>query len=287
MQKKTKIIIAVVCAVVVAAGVALGLYFGLNKADPHGTVYSETGTVDVFDSNTVKFYYTAPYIEEGSFSILDKKAFEITAEDKTIGGKIISVEYHHEASDTIETGEIIVTVDLTEKLVADTSYHAVLKAGAIEHKLEEYVNEDVTSDFKVKKDDNGVLQAEEEKYKDVKAVVLSDVEPEFFFEGDKAYFAIRAKADGITCYDEVGTQNFEVFAGYRYKTSEGGFVRWLNRDVHYEIEDGNIYIVGTANKEDIIPGTDYKLVIKKGFFTNDDKTIVNEEYETTFTYVEK
>ena len=286
MQKKTKIIIAVVCAVVVAAGVALGLYFGL-KDKPVETVFATTGTVDVFDANTLKFSYTTPFIEEGSFEIADKKAFEVTTDDKTISGKIISVEYRPTDSETVQTGELVITADLSEKLVAGTSYRAVVKAGAVEHKKEEYVNPDITADFKTREDDNGVLHADEITFKDAKAVVLSNVEPELYQKDGKAYFSITAKADGLTKYNEEASKNFKVYAGYSYKNSDGRFVRWLNTDVVFSAENGVIKITGAALADDRIPGTDYNLVISKGFVTNDDKTIVNEEYTTTFTYVEK
>ncbi len=288
MQKKTKIIIAIVCAVVIAAGISLGIYFGVkNHNDPSKTVFATTGTVEVFDKNTVKFSYLTPYIEKGSFEIVDKKGFAVETEGKTIEGKIISIEYRPSKTDTIETGEIVITADLSEKLVADSSYKAVIKAGAIEHKKEEYINPDITADFKVNKDDNGVLHAEEEKFKDAKSVVLSDVEPTFYKKDGKAYFSITAKAEGITKYNEEGSKNFSAFIGYRYKTSEGGFVRWLNNDVVFSAKDGVIEITGSAMEDDLIPGIDYKLVISKGFFLNDDGSVVNEEYKSTFTYVEQ
>jgi len=286
MQKKTKIIIAIVCAVVVAAGVTLGLYFGL-KDKPAETVFSTTGTVEVFDKNTVKFYYTTPYIEDGSFEILDKKGFVVETEGKTIDGKIISIEYRPTDTDTVKSGEVVITADLSEKLVDGVSYHATVKAGAVEHKKEEYVNPDITSDFKVKKDDNGVLHAEEEKFKDAKAVVLANVEPKLYKKDGKAYFSITAKADGLTKYNEEGAKNFTTIAGYSYKNSDGTFIRWLNTDVVFKAENGIIEITGSAMEDDLIPGTDYKLVIQRGFFSNDDQSVVNEEYESSFTYVEQ
>ena len=286
MQKKTKIIIAIICAVIVAAGVALGLYFGL-KDKPTETVFSTTGTVEVFDENTVKFYYTVPYIEKGSFELLDKNGFVAETDGKKIDGKIISLEYRPTNTDTVKSGEIVITADLAEKLTAGVSYHATIKAGAVEHKKEEYVNPDITADFKVKEDDNGVLHAEEEKFKDAKAVVLSNVEPRLYKKDGKAYFSITATADGLTKYNEEGVKNFTTIAGYSYKNSDGTFIRWLNTDIVFKAENGNIEITGSAMENDLIPGTDYKLVIQKGFFSNDDQSLVNEEYESKFTYVEQ
>lgn len=287
MQKKTKIIIAIVCAIVIAAGVSLGIYFGMkNHNDPSETVFATTGTVEVFDKNTVKFSYLTPYIEKSSFEVVDKKGFAVETDGKTIDGKIISLEYRPSKSETIESGEIVITADISEKFIDGKSYKAIIKAGAIKHAKEEYVNPDITADFKVSKDDNGVLHAEEEKFKDAKTVVLSDVEPSLYKKDGKAYFSITAKADGITRYNEEGAKNFSAFIGYRYKTSEGGFVRWLNSDIVFSVKDGVIEITGSAMEDDLIPGKDYKLVISKGFFLNDDGSVVNEEYKSEFTYVE-
>ncbi len=289
MQKKTKIIIAIVCAVVIAVGVSLGIYFGTkNDTDPTKTVFAKTGTVDIFDKNTVKFYYITPLIEKGSFELIDKKAFVVETEGKTIEGKIVSVEYRPNDSEKVKSGEIVVTADLSEKLAEGKSYKAVIKAGAIEHKKEEYVNPDIIAEFKVKKDDNGVLHAEEERFQNSKAVVLSDVEPELYKKDGKAYFTVTAKADGITKYNKDEAANLKVFVAYSYKKeSEGVFVRWVNTDVVFSAKDGVITLTGTTLEDDLVPGRDYKLVIKKGFFTNDDLSIVNEEYEGNFTYVEK
>ncbi len=286
MTKKTKIILAVVCSVLFVAGLTLGLYFGLRDK-PKNTVFAETGTVDVFDENTLKFTFIAPYIENADFEVTNEKGFEVTADAKTIAGKIISIEYRPGKSDTLENGSVVVTADLEEKLLDGNSYHAVIKANSIELKSEEYVNPDITADFKVKMDDNGQLNAEEEKFKDAKVVVLSDVEPELYKKDGKAYFKITAKADGITTYNETEAKNLQVFAAYRYKNSNGTFGRFMTDNVKCSIENGVIEIVSETGEENLIPGQDYKLIITKGFFVNDDKTIVNEEYESTFTYVEQ
>ena len=190
MQKKTKIIIAIVCTVLFVAGIALGLYFGL-KDKPAKTVFAETGTVEVFDKNTVKFSYVTPYIEKGVFEIIDKEGFVVKTDDKTIDGKIVSIEYRPTNTETVKSGEVVITADLSEKLIAGASYHATVKAGTVEHTKEDYVNPDITADFKVKEDDNGMLHAEEEKFKDAKAVVLANVEPKLYKKDGKAYTTIR------------------------------------------------------------------------------------------------
>lgn len=286
MTKKTKIILAVVCAVLFVAGLATGLYFGLRDK-PENTVFAETGTVDVFDENTLKFTFITPYIENANFEVTNKEGFEVTTDSKTIAGKIISIEYRTGESETLENGSVVVTADLEEKLIDGNSYHAVIKANSIELKSEDYVNPDITADFKVKMDDNGQLNAEEEKFKEAKAVVLSDVEPKLYKKGGKAYFEVTAKADGITDYNKTESQNYQVFAAYSYKNSDGTFIRFMTDNVQCSIENGAIEIIGETGEENLIPGQDYKLVISKGFFVNDDKSVVNEEYESTFTYVEQ
>lgn len=286
MTKKTKIILAVVLSVLFVAGLTLGLYFGLREK-PQNTVFAETGTVDVFDSNTVKFTFITPYIENADFEIINKEGFEITTDAKTIPGKIISIEYRPGEGEKIETGSVVITADLEEKLLDGNSYHAVLKADSIKLESEDYTNTDITADFKVKKDDNGTLNAQVEKFKDAKAVVLSDVEPRLYKKGDKAYFEITAKADGITDYNKTEAQNYQVFAVYKYKTTEGVFVRFMIDNVKFTAENGSISIVGETAKENLIAGQDYKLIISKGFFVNEDKSVVSEEYESTFTYVEQ
>ncbi len=286
MTKKTKIIVAVVASVLLVAGIALGLYFGL-KDKPAKTVFADTGTVDVFEEDTLKFTFIAPYIEDASFEILDENGFEVTTDDITIAGEIISVEYYASEGDAIESGSVVVTAELEEKLVDGTSYRAVIKANSIRLESEDYINPDITADFKVKMDDNGSLNAEEEKFKDAKAVVLSDVKAELYKKGGEAYFSITAKADGITSFNETDARNYQTFAAYSYKNENGTFARFLIDSVEFKAENGVIEIVGKTGEENLIPGQDYKLIIKKGFFINDDKSIVNEEYESTFTYVEQ
>lgn len=286
MTKKTKIILAAVLSVLFVAGFSLGLYFGLRD-NSEETVFAETGTVDIFDANTLKFSYIAPYIENASFDIINEDGFYITTDGKTIEGKIISVEYHMSQSETIASGTVVVTADIKEKVIDGNSYHAVIKAGSIELKSEEYINPDITADFKVKKDDNGSYNAEEEKFKDSKAVVLSDVEPKLYKKGGNAYFEITAKADGITSFNEAGARNYQTFAAYSYKNENGTFARFLIDSVEFKAENGVITITGKTGEENLIPGQDYKLTIKRGFFTNDDQSVVNEEYESTFTYVEQ
>lgn len=286
MSKKTKIILAVICSVIVVAGISLGLYFGLREK-PQETVFADTGTVDVFDKNTVKFTFIAPYITGADFEIINREGFEVITDGKTIGGKIVSVEYRAGEGENLKNGSVVVTADVKEDFINGKSYKAVIKANSLKLAAEDYINPDITAEFKVKKDDNGSLHAEEEKFKDAKAVVLSDVEPKLFKKDGKAYFEITATADSITTYNQTEAQNFQVFAAYKYKTSEGTFVRFMNDDVKCTIQNGSIRIYGETGEENLIPGQDYKLIISKGFFINDDKSVVNEEYESTFTYVEQ
>ncbi len=291
MKKNTKIILAVVLSVLFVAGLALGLYFGL-KDKPSETTFADTGTVSVFDENTIKFSYICPYIEGNpNFEIVNEDGFHISYDSdgtkKEIKGEIISVEYYANKSEAINSATLNVTIDLDEKLEDDETYHAVIEANSIELKKEEYINPDITADFKVKEDDNGKLNAEEEKFKDAKAVVLNDVKAELYEKGGKAYFSVTAKADGLTSYNETAIKNYQVTTGYSYKTSEGRFIRWLVNDIEFSAENGVIKITGSAMKDDLIPGMDYKFVIQKGYFINDDKSVVNEEYEGNFTYIEQ
>lgn len=286
MKKKNKIILAVVFAVLFIVGLSLGLYFGLRDK-PSKTVFADTGTVSVFDEDTVKFSYICPYIENANFEITDKTGFCVNVDGKTVNGKIISIEYNASESEAIESGTVTVTADLEEDLVAGKDYHAVIKANSIELEKEDYVNPDITADFKVKEDDNGVFRAEEEKFKNAKAVVLDDVKAELFKKDGKAYFSITAKGDGLTTYNETDMKNYQVFAAYSYKNENGTFARFLVDDVQFSAENGLIEIIGETGEENLIPGQDYKVTIKKGFFMNDDKTVVNEEYEANFTYIEQ
>lgn len=287
MTKKVKIIIAVVCSVLFITGLATGLYFGL-KEKPQETAFAETGFVEVIDEDTIEFSYLCPYFKKADFKIINEKGFTLSTGDKTTNGKIVSLEYSSGKTDSFRSGTLTLTVDLEEKLSADTSYHAVVKAESIELKKEKYVNTDITADFKTIANTDGKLEAEEEEaFKDVKSVVLSNVKAELFKKDGKAYFSITAKANGITAYNESGMKAYRVFASYIYKTTEGTFARHIHDNVEFSAENGVITITGETGEENLIPGQDYKLIINKGFFTNDDQTLINEEYTSTFTYVEQ
>ncbi len=286
MRKKTKIILASVLSVIILAGVATGIYFGLEHKRAE-TVFAETGTVAIFDDNTIKFTFITPYIENGEFEVINENGVIVTTEGKKIGSEIVSVEYRPATTDTLEGGTVVVTADLEEKLVDGTSYRATITAETLKLAKKDYTNKDITADFKAKKDDNGQLNAQEEKYKDATSVVLSDVKPVLYKKGAKAYFEVTAKADGVTTYNKAGSQNFQAFCSYRYKNSEGTFVRFMTENVQCTIKNGVIKIVAETPAENLIPGQDYTLLISKGFFINEDQTIVNEEYEALFTYVEQ
>ena len=286
MTKKVKIIIAVVVSVIIAAGVAAGLYFGL-KEKPQSTAFAETGSVEIVDENTIEFSYTCAYYKEADFEIINENGFTVSTDDKTVNGKIVSLDYASGKTDTLESGTLTLTVDLEENLVAGKSYEAVVKAESIQLKKADYINPDITSDFKVVADNEGALEAEEENFKDVKSVVLSNVQAELYEKNGKAYFSITAKANGITTYNEADMKAYRVFAAYSYKTEDGTFGRYIYDNVEFSAENGVITIISETGKENLIPGQDYTLTINKGFFTNDDRTLINEEYRSTFTYVEK
>lgn len=286
MTKKVKIIIAVVVSAVIVAGVATGLYFGL-KEKPFGTLFAVTGTVDVIDEDTIEFSYICPYFELAKYEVTNENGIYVTTDNKTIAGEITLLEYDENQGEVLESGMLTVTAELEESLVTGKSYHAVIKANSIKLEKENYINPNITADFKVKTDDNGQLNAEEEKFKDVKSVVLSDVKAELYKKNGKAYFSITAKANGITTYNEIDMKNYRVFASYIYKTNEGTFARHIYDNVEFSAENGVITIIGETGEENLIPGQEYNLIINKGFFTNDDKTLVNEEYKSTFTYVEQ
>lgn len=286
MTKKTKIILAVVCSVLFIAGLATGLYFGL-KEKPQGTTFAETGTVNIIDEDTIEFSYLCPYFKNADFNIINENGFTVSADDKTTNGKIVSLEYSSGETEQLRSGTLTLTVDLEEKLSADTSYHAVVKAESIELKKADYKNDDITADFRTSSNDDGSLDAEEEKFKDVKSVALSNVEAKLFEKNGKAYFSITAKGEGLTTYNEADMKAYRVLAAYSYKTENGIFGRMIYDNVEFSAENGVITITGETGKENLIPGKDYNLTITKGFFTNEDKTLVNEEYKSTFTYIEQ
>lgn len=286
MTKKTKIIVAVVCSVLFIAGLATGLYFGL-KEKPRDTSFAETGFVEIIDEDTIEFSYLCPYFKKADFKIINENGFSVSADNKTTTGKIVSLDYTSGKTEKLQSGTLTLTVDLEEKLSADTSYHAVVKAESIELKKADYINTDITADFRTASNSDGNLEAEEENFKDVKSVVLSDVKAELYKKNGKAYFSITAKANGITAYNEADMKNYRVFAAYSYKTENGIFGRYIYDNVEFSAENGVITITGETGAENLIPGQEYNLVINKGFFTNDDKTLVNEEYKSTFTYVEQ
>lgn len=210
MSKKVKIIIAVAVSVVIAAGVAAGLYFGLRDK-PQDASFGKTGFVDIIDEDTIEFSYLCPYFKKADFKIINENGFEVSDGSKTTNGKIVSLEYASGETNLFRSGTLTLTVDLENKLAADTSYHAVVKAEAIELKKEKYVNTDITADFRTKADSEGKLEAEdEENFKDVKSVALSNVNAELFEKNGKAYFSITAKANGITAYNKDDMKAYQI-----------------------------------------------------------------------------
>lgn len=292
LNKKTKIIIAVVAAVIIAAGVAAGIYFGINHKPAYETDFSTVAEVQIIDDKNIIFSYTCPYISsEAQFRIDNKDGLVITYKDgeetKTLPCSIASSEYEASKTEGIKYGTLSLNIKLKENIKDSTLYNAVLKADSVSLKKEKYSNPDITADFSVIKTEEGLFQVEKEDYLNAKLVVPSNVVATLTKESGKAYFTITAQMDGITQYDKEALQNFRSFIALKYKNENGTFGRFLNTDVEFSAEDGSIYIRGTLDKEDLIPGQDYTVVIKKGFFTNDDKTLVNDDYECAITYVEK
>lgn len=291
LNKTTKIVIAVIAAAIVVAGVALGLYFGL-KEKPHETEFATMADVQIIDKNNIVFSYTCPYLEEDSaFRIEDKNGLVITykvdKKEKTLPCTIASSKYEASKSDTIKYGTLSLNVKLNESIKDNTIYNAVLKAESISLEKENYLNPDVTADFSVIKTEEGLFQVQKEDYLNARLVAPANVEASLTKENGKAYFTITAQIDGITQYDKEALQNLRSFIALKYKNENGTFGRFLNTDVEFSAENGNVFIRGTLDKEDLIPGQDYTVIIKKGFFTNDDKSVVNDDYEGAITYVEK
>ncbi|MBQ7957442.1 MAG: hypothetical protein IJ279_05335 [Clostridia bacterium] len=290
LNKTSKIVIAVAAAVLVVAGVALGLYFGL-KEKPHETSFAETAEVQVIDSKNIIFSYTCPYMDKNTaFRIDDKNGLVITYKDKdetkTLPCTISSSKYEASEAELIKYGKLSLSVTLKEEIKENVLYKALLKKDSISLKKENYTNGEITADFTVTKTEEGLFEVEKEVFVDSKLVTPSNVEAKLSKENGKAYLTVTAQIDGITKYDENALQNFTSFIAIRYKNENGTFGRFLNRDVEFSAENGKVIIKGTLDKEDLIPGQDYKLIIKKGFFSNDDKSVVNDDYEGDFTYVE-
>ncbi len=290
LNKTSKIVIAAVAAVLFVAGISLGLYFGL-KDKPAETTFSSTGEITVIDKNNIVFSYTCPYMNEDTeFRISDKEGFVITykvkEETKTIPCTIKSSKYEQSKTEALKYGTLSLNISLKEDIIDNTTYKTVLKANSIELKKENYKNPDITADFTITKTEEGLYDVQKEVYLDAKAVVPSNVEAKLTKENGKAYFTVTAQIDGITQYDAAALKNLQAFVGFGYKNENGTFGRFLNRDVEFSVNNGKVFIRGTVDKEDLIPGQDYSLIIKKGFFTNDDKSVVNDEYKGIFTYVE-
>lgn len=291
MSKKIKIILAVVISLIIVAGAAFGIYIAL-KDEPNGTVFGDTAEVDIIDSTTIDFSYTCPSLNQKTvFTVKDENGFVITysenSEEHEICGKITSSEYESYQNDSIMSGILTLTVKLEKELEAGRTYHAVLKAGSVELKKEKYINDDVTSDFTVSADDDGALEATDEPYINAKAVVPFNESAEIVEEDGKYYFVFTASIDGVTEYDKTSLANYKTYAGFSFKADKSTSIRFVNTDNNLicNIDSGLVTIKSEISKDDVHSGVDYKFVVSKGFFTNSDKTVVNDSCEGTFTYV--
>ncbi len=291
MSKKVKIILAAVISLVVVAGVSFGIYFAL-KDEPTESVFADTAIVNIIDDTTIEFSYNCPYMNSKTvFNIKDDSGFAITCsengKENEIGGKITSSEYKSNKNDSISNGTLTLTVKLEDKLESGKTYHAVLKEGSVELKKKNYVNGEINSDFTVGTDDNGKLESTDEPYLNAKIVVPFDEKAEIVEENGKHYFIFTASIDGVTEYDEISFANFKTFAGFSFKTDKSTTIRFVNTDknVICNVDSGSVMIKSEVKEEDLHSGVDYKYVVSKGFFTNGDKTVINDSCEGTFTYI--
>lgn len=291
MSKKVKIILAAVIALIIATGASYGIYIAL-KDEPYETVFGDTAEVDIIDSMTVNFSYICPSMNQKTvFTVKNENGFLITynenGEENEIGGKITSSEYETHQNDSITSGTLTLTVKLEEELEAGKTYHAVLKAGSVELKKKKYVNSEITSDFTASADDNGVLEATDEPYLNVKTVVPFNESAEIVEENGKYYFVFTASIDGVTEYDKTSLANYKTYAGFSFKTGKSTTIRFVNTDKNLicNVDSGLVTIKSEISKDDVHSGVDYKYVVSKGLFTNGDKTLVNDSCGGTFTYV--
>ena len=296
LSKKSKIIIAVVLSVIFVAGAGLGIYFGLKeKKDNHKTTYSDTfKEVNIIDDSTIEFSYLCPYIEgQPQFFVENAKGFHMTYADSnkntvTINGEIIEApKYTAIQSGDLQGGTLTLKIKIDKKLLKEeTVYSAVLDENSISYKKDDYSNKKITAEFTAGSVDGVVWDGEIHHFANAKTVVPSNVEVNLTKDNQKGYFAVSAQMPGITQYNAAATQNFEALLLLKYKNENGTFIRYINEDVEFKAENGKIFIKGSISLEDLIPGQDYTVEIQKGVFTNDDRTVVNEEYTCQYTYVE-
>lgn len=295
MKKNIKIILAVVLTAVILGGIGVGIYFALKSEDPVETVFSETGNVKIIDADTIEFSYLCPYMGKNTeFDIINKDGFILTyvknEKDSEISGTIISQKYERYESESFKTGTLTLEIQLEDNLSDGISYHAVLKENSIELKKQDYVNPDISADFNVTANSDNSLSADEIKYANASLSVPSNVKARFEKEGTKTYFVFEADIEGVTKYDESAVKNMSAMIMYRH-IEEGNRVIYaaVNEDKNavIEVNDGKVYAKSEVTKDILFPGDDYECILLKGFFVNDDKSVVNDLYKGTFTYVEK
>lgn len=297
-KKKKIIIISVVAAVVIVAGIILGIHFSKENKNIHETTYSDTFKDFTSKSaSNVEFTYTCPYFEKApQFYVEDTKGFYMTYVDAngktvTINGEIVGIKYNTSvlqgSQGETRGGTLTLEINLDKKLLKEeTTYRAVLKAGSISYKDDDYVNKEISAEVKAASTDGVVWDGDVIPFADAKTVVPSNVEINLTKDSNKGYFSIKAYIPGVTQYNEAGTKNFEALAKIEYKNENGRFIRFISTDVEFKAENGNVFLKGSIGLEDLIPGEDYTVTIQKGVFVNDDKSVINDEYVCTYTYVE-
>lgn len=286
LTKATKIIIAFALA---------GLLAACGKATQELN-FGETIDIE-FDQenlNKLEVSFDCPYLSENTKFNIDKKdgftlTFTVDGEEKVIEGNIIDTKYERNDSDAVKSGTNTLEIELNEELKYNVSYSAVLEADSITLAKEDYKNKKMTKEFIIETDALGNINLEGDDYADAKLAVPSNVNAEITKEKGKYYFVFSATIDGITKYDEVGLTNYDVYMGFSVKTTEGTIIRYANaiKETEYTIQNGNVTVKIPVEKEDLHAGVDYKVYMSKGFFTNNDKSLVSDEYSGSFTYVEK
>ncbi len=293
MNKKVKIIIAVVLAVLAIAGAVTGFYFGKKAKDTQKTVFDETGMIKITDENNIEFSYTCPYMSKNTkFEILNKDGayvfFTKDSKETVIPAEITAAEYTRSESESLKTGTLTLKIKLSEKL-GENEYSFVLKKDSIELKKKDYINPEMKTHFSVTSTSDGKLEANDEKYAGSKLAVPSNVSADIVKEGSKHYFIFKADINGVTTFDEIGMKNLKVLFAYGHGEKNNRTFVGIHEDenVIIKIENGSVYVKSEVKKDMLFPGDDYEYVLTKGFFTNDDKTVVSDELKGTFTYVEK
>ncbi len=295
MNKKVKIILAVVLSLICIAGVVLGIFFGIKEKNKVDSVFGDTANVNIISADKIEFYYSCPYMNKNTtFEIENEDGFYLTyvidGEEKEIECEITNADYESVSTDTMKSGTLTLTVALDEKIKSGITYSACLEENAIELKKKDYKNPQIKADFSVNETDEGELEAIGEKYLNTKLSVPNDAEVGLVKKSDgKTYLLFTADISGVTAYDEIGMKNLSVIASLYCKTEDGGKLNMVNisENKNITVENGSVTVEFEIPKEDVHPGIDYKFLLTKGFFTNDDKSVVNDKFVLEFTYIEQ